>query len=112
MVEAVTHPLCVVLQPEGISPMVDFERQASGTALFLVASLSNHTCVDPAMMPWFMDSLHNTPFVALRDVAAGEELTMDYASSVSDVRDKRIRNFVTHGFVCQCPNCAGPLLLQ
>ena len=101
--EISTHGMAALLHPtEGIVPIADYEYTVEGSAIYLIASLLNHSCNAPNVAPVFLDSLDSTPFVALADICKGDELTFDYASTVADVRDKRIRNFFAHGFVCKC----------
>jgi hypothetical protein len=50
---------------------------SAGAAVEVDATLLNHSC-DPTLA-WSGDSL-----VAFRDVAAGEELTVDYATTTTD----------------------------
>lgn len=100
-VEAVTRPLAWAASVG--APIVDAEHPGChGSALFLCASLINHHCSAANLAPEFLDSLTDTPFVALRPIAAGEELFFDYATLVAHPKDKRLRNFLTHGFVCDC----------
>lgn len=102
-VEVLTHPMALALDPaQGMTPVLDTAFSCSGSALYLVASLANHHCTDATLTPAFMDSVIDTPFIANRDIKAGEELTFDYASTVNDVRDKKTRNFLSHRFVCKC----------
>jgi hypothetical protein len=102
-IEAETQPMAVVVEKGGVTPIIDEEQPScQGSALFLVASLINHHCTAANVAPAFLDSLKATPFVATVPIAAGEELFFDYAATVTDKRDKRIRNFIAHRFVCKC----------
>ena len=103
VLEVSTHGMAALMHPGGsVEPVADDKLRVDGTALFLVASLINHSCVAANLAPLFLDSLQDTPFVATCDIPAGEELLFDYASTVEDKRDKRIRNYLAHGFVCKC----------
>ncbi len=97
-----TQALSLAVQGPNLEPILDPQVIVSGSALFFGASFANHSCVRPNVMPSYMDSLLDTPFVTLHDVAQGEELLLDYSSDVTHAADKRVRVYLSHGFVCQC----------
>jgi len=69
-----------------------------GAALFLTGSMLNHSCKPNCTLIGYM-------FVASRDIAAGEELTVSYcpADMESEIRRKLLlRNY---GFECTCELC-------
>ncbi len=101
--EVMTTPMGVVMDMTGVFPALDEDRESShGSALYLVASLINHHCTKPNIAPSFLDCLKDTPFLSSRPIKAGEELFFDYAFTVDHPKDKRIRNFLAHRFVCRC----------
>jgi hypothetical protein len=72
----------------------------------LVASLSNHSCV-PNIATSYRLSESGQPsilFTALRNIAAGEEITHSYVDSSTDVTDRRLR-LAPYGFLCTCAAC-------
>lgn len=97
-----TQALSLVMHGANLEPMLDPEVVAEGSAIFFAASFANHSCVRPNVAPAFLDSLSETPFVTMRNVEAGEELLFDYCAGVTHTADKRVRVYMSHGFVCNC----------
>ena len=104
--EVATTPLALRMEAGGLEPMVDPAAPGCrGSALYLVASLVNHRCRGANVAPSFLDSLIDTQFVATAAIVKGDELFFDYAATVPNLRDKRLRNFLAHGFVCGNCDC-------
>lgn len=77
----------------------------SGQGLFSLVCLCNHACV-PSVVTRFR-SWKGATLVrveALRDIPAGEELTLSYVDEGESLED-RTRALAPYGFKCQCSKC-------
>jgi hypothetical protein len=74
-------------------------------------SMLNHSCDPNCRQQTSWDQISGCPVVriyAVRDIAAGEELTLAYKITRAP-RTTRIQMLERmYGFVCQCPRCADP----
>lgn len=80
----------------------------------LLASMTNHSCAGDSMRyesTWLPAAAApqtvepGLRFIAVRDIAAGEELTHPYVDPGADVEDRRARLQVGYGFLCDCSRC-------
>jgi SET and MYND domain-containing protein len=76
----------------------------NGTGLFAIANTFNHSC-EPniALMSPFNDS--RLRVVAIRPVAAGDELLISYIDEDMDWSSRQKRLKEKYMFECDCPKC-------
>ena len=88
-----------------IEPHVEDEEQEHGFfALFPEISRMNHDCRPNA--DYYFDYDTMTQYIhAVRDISAGEELTLSYINPVMSRRDRIRRLKQTWGFDCACRLC-------
>ncbi|KAI0821912.1 SET domain-containing protein [Trametes gibbosa] len=80
-------------------------RGGRRAGIFLTAARLNHSCRPNVARVWDQDT-HQMTFRALRDVAEGEELCMNYVD-VLGTRAQRAEELRTSfGFECMCEACA------
>ena len=72
--------------------------------VFPLASRINHSCV-PNINFAYNSLLEMETFNAVRDIAAGEELTIMYINGVSRTHTQRQAELDKWGFTCTCPAC-------
>jgi hypothetical protein len=72
--------------------------------VFLLGSRSNHSCI-PKIHFAYDNNLEMETFHAIRDIRAGEELTMSYINGFNRTRSQRQADLDKWGFVCTCPAC-------
>lgn len=77
--------------------------QYQGTGLYVCVALANHSC-QPSFTLAFSEEGHTT-MRALRDLKAGEELTLAYVSPFRDLNERLVHLWRTWGFVCTCQRC-------
>lgn len=81
------------------------EHCAEGTGLYIVGSTFNHSC-DPnvVLLKPQGDFSDRTAVLALRDIAAGEELCISYIDEDASLEDRNemLRDY---GFTCSCTKC-------
>jgi len=77
---------------------------ASGTAIYKLPSLFNHSCVPNAQARWEHGDASMT-IRATRDIAAGEELTIAYVDVDVDAAARRSKLSEWYGFDCACSRC-------
>lgn len=76
-----------------------------GSALFKLASYLNHSC-EPNVAPAYPNyGTNKIPFVALRDIARGEELLLRYDVMTDDLNLRRKRLQDEYHFWCHCTRC-------
>ena len=78
-----------------------------GQALFSLLCLVNHSC-EPSTVARF-SSWKGRAMVrleALRDIEAGEELTMSYIDEGESLEERKVA-LASYGFVCGCDKCVG-----
>jgi SET and MYND domain-containing protein len=77
---------------------------SSGSALYLLASLYNHSC-EPNVNVMFPNNDAVAVFTAARHIAAGEQLHITYTDveQEADVRQEYLA--FAYGFNCQCVRC-------
>ncbi|KAF1927708.1 SET domain-containing protein [Didymella exigua CBS 183.55] len=78
-------------------------EMGTGAAVFLHTSRFNHSCNPNACFSWNA-SIGKETIHTMRDIKAGEEITISY---VDMEHDKRLRAWELkhYGFVCDCPAC-------
>jgi hypothetical protein len=74
-----------------------------GRDVFWLASRFNHSCI-PNVHNAYNPIIRMETFHSIRDIEAGEELTISYLSGIS-VRDERQAQLKSWGFQCSCPAC-------
>ncbi|KAJ9608737.1 hypothetical protein H2200_006508 [Cladophialophora chaetospira] len=93
-----------------------------GTMLDPVFAKLNHSCVANVMLyrPWHTSAsgwnLDSNPsaeqrgtfatVIPLRDIKAGEELTIFYSDPTSSVSERNLKHMDNYYFECTCPRCA------
>ena len=75
-----------------------------GTALFAIICTMNHSCAPNVQVQYDRGDSAGT-LVALRDIADGDELFINYVDVENDVsiREQDLRHY---GFACACEKCA------
>lgn len=79
-------------------------RHRTGSAAYLLASMLNHSC-EPALDVTFPHNNGVAAFVAARDIAAREQLTISYVDSGLALPRRRQDLLFGYGFTCACPRC-------
>jgi hypothetical protein len=73
-----------------------------GYAFFPLVSALNHSCEPNCQVAYLEDG--EALVFALRNIAAGEELTISYIYVHLPLAERR-QQLQSYGFVCQCPRC-------
>lgn len=79
-----------------------------GTGLYVCIALANHSCCPTFTMAYADGGV--ATMVALRDISAGEELTLAYVSPFYDLSERLVNLWRTWGFVCTCRRCQDQLM--
>jgi hypothetical protein len=90
--------------PELHRRVLGFHKANNFEDVFWLGSRINHSCIPNvhfAYNPW----LEQETFHAVRDIAAGEELTVSYNLGANRTRSQRQAELDMWGFVCTCPVC-------
>lgn len=77
---------------------------SSGSALYLLASLFNHSC-EPCVNVTFPGNDGTAVFTAARHISAGEQLFISYTDTEQDVDVRQEYLAFAYGFRCGCPKC-------
>ncbi len=77
---------------------------ASGTAIYITASLLNHSC-DPNLNVGFPYNDGTVVLTAARDVEPGEQLTISYIDRDLPVPARQEQLLFSYGFKCGCDRC-------
>jgi len=87
----------------------DDDDMGACSAVYRVACRTNHACVPSCAHAWSR-SRQQLTLHAVRPIAAGEELTINYlgGGGASRGRDERQAALFALGFHCACPTCALP----
>jgi hypothetical protein len=72
--------------------------------VFLLGSRINHSCI-PNVNFAYNSTLGKQTFHAVREIAAGEELTIMYIQGTNRLRNQRQAELRKWGFTCGCPAC-------
>lgn len=72
--------------------------------VFLLGSRINHSCI-PNIHFAYNSVLEEETFHAIRDIMAGEELTIMYIDGTNRTRSQRQAELNKWGFRCTCPAC-------
>lgn len=75
-----------------------------GTAVYLLASLFNHSCGPNVDVTYPMNN-STAHFVAARDIAAGEQLCISYIDASMSVNARQQQLDWGYGFRCRCETC-------
>lgn len=89
---------------EPYSKMNESVSLATTTGLFVLQSRINHSCLPNARRPWPLTTEDSTTLIAMRDIAAGEEITNSYVFQFH-LRTRQERADMM-GFDCNCKACA------
>jgi hypothetical protein len=73
-------------------------------SVFLLGSRINHSCT-PNVHFAYNPALEEETFHAVRDIRAGEELTITYINGTNRTRDQRQDQLDKWGFQCTCSTC-------
>ncbi len=87
----------------------DVIRPLDGVSHYSIATKMNHSCEPNVILVyktrgWGRDYPLVAYIVALRDISAGEELTISYITS-DDTYEERQAALANYGFVCKCSKC-------
>jgi SET and MYND domain-containing protein len=77
---------------------------SSGSALYLLASLFNHSC-EPCVNINFPNSDGTAVFTAARRISAGEQLFVSYTDTEQEVDVRQHYLSFAYGFSCSCTRC-------
>lgn len=88
---------------EPYSKMSESVSLATTTGLFVLQSRFNHSCLPNARCPWSLATEDSASLIAMRDVAAGEEITNCYVFQFQ-LRTREERADMME-FVCNCKAC-------
>jgi hypothetical protein len=72
--------------------------------VFLLGSRFNHSCI-PNIHFAYNPDLDKETFHAVRNITAGEELTITYVDGMNRTKGQRQVELDERGFVCDCPAC-------
>jgi hypothetical protein len=72
--------------------------------VFLLGSRFNHSCI-PNINFAYNPDLDKETFHAVRNITAGEELTITYIDGMNRTRKQRQVELDKRGFICDCPAC-------
>lgn len=72
--------------------------------VFLLGSRINHSCT-PNVHFAYNSALEKETFHAIRDIRAGEEVTIMYINGTNRTRGQRQDELKKWGFQCNCPTC-------
>ncbi|KAF1952906.1 TPR domain protein, partial [Byssothecium circinans] len=72
--------------------------------VFLLGSRINHSCI-PNIHFAYNSILEKETFHAVRDITAGEELTISYNNGVNRTKSQRQAELDNWGFICTCAAC-------
>jgi hypothetical protein len=72
--------------------------------VYLLGSRFNHSCI-PNINFAYNPALHKETFHAVRDITAGEELTITYIDGMNRKKRQRQVELDKRGFVCDCQAC-------
>lgn len=81
-----------------------FKANAFGGMIFVAGSRINHSCI-PNLNFAYNNVIEKGTFHAVREIAAGEELTVMYIDGVNRPRTRRQLELLQWGFLCICPAC-------
>jgi hypothetical protein len=86
-------------------PSVNYEKKITGSALYLMGSLLNHSCA-PAL-GLIPSGTSGASFVAVNDIDVGEELSVSYIGDDNQLPGPTRRRLLLekYGFYCNCPRC-------
>lgn len=87
---------------------LDGDGMTSGSALYLLASLFNHSC-EPSVNVTFPRNDGTAVFSAARPIAKGEQLTISYLDVDQRVDVRQSYLSFAYGFRCQCEKCRDEL---
>lgn len=77
---------------------------SSGSALYLLASLFNHSC-EPCVNINFPNNDSTAVFTAARRISAGEQLYISYTDADQEVDVRQEYLAFAYGFRCSCHKC-------
>jgi hypothetical protein len=93
------------LGDDGYDALVECsERFAEGAGLYLIGANANHSCAPNAALLKDGDADDTTAVIAVRRIAAGEEVTVSYIEEQAPLR-RRQEALRDYGFACRCARC-------
>lgn len=94
-----------VLEMSSLTDAADLSHSSRGQGIYGVGCLFNHSC-DPNLNVQYSEVNDETlSVVALRDIAAGEELTISYIDTLLPFTVRQQQLFEHYLFECRCPRC-------
>jgi SET and MYND domain-containing protein len=84
------------------------QEDSTGSALYLLASLLNHSCEPSVNVAWPANN-GTAAFTAARDISAGEQLHVSYIDCEQEVSTRQEFLAWSYGFRCRCAKCAEEL---
>jgi len=94
--------------PLSLDALAQQAQNGSGTAVYMLPSLLNHSC-EPNIDAVWRDGDATLTLAARRDIAAGEELNITYIDAGLPATERRQLLLNGYGFVCMCPACVDEL---
>ena len=93
---------------ETLGQAADGEAHCEGTGFFAIQSLMNHSCTPNAASLKSEDDQDGHAVVyALRDIAPGEELSLDYMGLNGEAtQERQAKLLAQYHFQCACSTCA------
>ncbi|KAF3807903.1 Histone-lysine N-methyltransferase SMYD3 [Colletotrichum gloeosporioides] len=88
-------------------PGLDDEADLGMIAVHANISKINHSCRSNAASQWDWDLLAHRLW-AVRDIAAGEEITISYFDPIQTPRERQHYSTDALGFKCACSHCQAP----
>ena len=86
-------------------PTVEHDDGRTEAAVFAQVCRLNHACAPNAHVAWSMSRAEQTVH-AIREIAAGDEITVSYAAPGTECAARRLHLRNTFGFECDCSLCA------
>jgi hypothetical protein len=81
-----------------------YQTNNFGDSVVLLGSRINHSCIPNTEAAYSLE-LDKETFNAVRDIAAGEELTLSYIHGVNLAKSERQKLLKKWGFTCTCLAC-------
>lgn len=89
----------------GVKDVAELARSARGQGIYGVGCLFNHSCEPSLSVQYAATNDETLAVAALRDVAAGEELTISYIDTELPLAVRQQQLFEHYLFECGCPRC-------
>ncbi|KPA81886.1 hypothetical protein ABB37_04134 [Leptomonas pyrrhocoris] len=94
-----------VLQTSSLTDAADLSHSSRGQGIYGVGCLFNHSCDPNLNVQYAAVNDETLSVVALRDIAAGEELTISYIDTSLPYAVRQQQLLDHYLFECKCPRC-------